>query len=183
MLTENQHKIIFTGPVGAGKTTAIRALSDIEPVCTEQLATDEVALRKSETTVALDYGMMSLDDKEMIHLYGTPGQKRFDFMWEILTNGGIGLVILLDNSSANPLQDMRTYIDSFKEFIKDHKFAIGVNFTNKYQQSAPTINDYANELQKSGLKAPVFEVDCRRLEDVSMLVQSLVYACDPWLGR
>ena len=121
MFNEPQYKIIFTGPVGAGKTSAIKVLSDIEPVLTEQLATDEVANRKAETTVAMDYGSMKLDKHQRIHLYGTPGQKRFDFMWEILTDGGIGLVLLLDNSTENPLDDMKYYVSSFERFLQDHK--------------------------------------------------------------
>ena len=95
------HKIIFTGPVGAGKTTAINALSDIPTVRTDAAATDMAATRKKETTVALDYGVMAVSPSERIHLYGTPGQQRFDFMWDILTEGGIGLVLLLDNSRAD----------------------------------------------------------------------------------
>ena len=86
----NDHKIIFTGPVGAGKTTAISALSDTEIVCTNEAATDMTQDRKKETTVAMDYGIMKLAGGERIHLYGTPGQERFNFMWEILVEGGIG---------------------------------------------------------------------------------------------
>lgn len=76
----NDFKIIFTGPVGSGKTTAIATLSDEPPVCTNQNATDMTKEKKSKTTVAMDYGTMSLDAKEKIHLYGTPGQERFNFM-------------------------------------------------------------------------------------------------------
>jgi signal recognition particle receptor subunit beta len=183
MFSKQQYKIIFTGPVGAGKTTAIRALSDIEPISTEQLATDHVADRKSETTVAMDYGSMTLDGQERIHLYGTPGQKRFDFMWDILTTGGLGLIILLDNNSDNPISDMRYYLDSFKDFLNDHKLSIGVNFMNHYQPDAPEIDDYCQELQSIGMNSPIFEVDCREYHDVSMLVQSLIYSSDPWLGK
>lgn len=181
MFGEQQYKIIFTGPVGAGKTSAIRALSDIEPILTEQLATDEVANQKAETTVAMDYGSMKLDKQVRIHLYGTPGQKRFDFMWEILTDGGIGLILLLDNSSKNPIADMKYYIEAFDGFIQDHKLVVGINFMDK--NPTPSINDYADELRKIGIRSPVFEVDCREYNDVSMLVQSLIYSCDPWLGR
>ena len=90
-LNTTANKIIFTGPVGAGKTTAISSISDVEPFCTEQTATDETKSRKDLTTVAMDYGMLKLNCGELIHLYGTPGQSRFDFMWDILLQGGIGL--------------------------------------------------------------------------------------------
>lgn len=181
MFGKQQYKIIFTGPVGAGKTSAIKALSDIEPVSTEQQATDEVAERKAHTTVAMDYGSMKLDSDVRIHLYGTPGQKRFDFMWDILTDGGIGLVLLLDNSSTNPLADMKSYIEAFNDFLQDHQLVVGVNFME--QNPRLGIDDYTDELQKIGMRSPVFEVDCREFNDVSMLVQSLIYSCDPWLGK
>ena len=77
-----ERKIIFAGPVGAGKTTAIDTISDIPVVSTEQAASDEVALRKSNTTVAMDYGVLNLDDGLRVHLYGAPGQDCFDFMWK-----------------------------------------------------------------------------------------------------
>ena len=101
-----EHKIIFTGPVGAGKTTAISSISDIPVVKTEASASDEVMLRKSNTTVAMDYGILNLDEGAKIHLYGTPGQERFSFMWDILTIGGVGLILMLDNARKDPLGDM-----------------------------------------------------------------------------
>jgi len=76
MLIEN--KIIFTGPVGVGKTTAIAALSDEPPIQTDASASDMTAVRKGYTTVAMDYGLIQLDENTKIHLYGTPGQERFD---------------------------------------------------------------------------------------------------------
>ncbi len=80
--TNDTYKIIFAGPVGAGKTQAIRSLSDKEVVTTEELASDDVKMMKKTTTVAMDYGIMKLPTGEQVRLYGTPGQKRFDFMWE-----------------------------------------------------------------------------------------------------
>ena len=79
-MAEVEHKIIFAGPVGAGKTTAIGAISDIPVVATEARATDAVALRKNRTTVAMDYGLMILDGGIKLHLYGAPGQERFSFI-------------------------------------------------------------------------------------------------------
>ena len=78
-----ENKIIFTGPVGVGKTTAIAALSDDPPVQTDASASDMTQDRKGHTTVAMDYGVIRLDEHTKVHLYGTPGQERFDFMWII----------------------------------------------------------------------------------------------------
>ena len=122
----SQYKIIFTGPVGAGKTTAIHAISDIPPIKTDASATDMTRNKKAATTVAMDYGVMNLAGSEKLHLYGTPGQERFDFMWDILTTGGIGLILLLDNTRADPFQDMKFFLDSFAAFIERTHVAIGV---------------------------------------------------------
>jgi len=172
-----QHKIIFAGPVGAGKTTAIRSLSDIPIVATDEDASDMTANRKPQTTVAMDYGLMKLDGNERIHLYGTPGQERFDFMWDILTEGGIGLVLLLDNSRPNPMQDMSFYVNAFGEFIDRSNLAIGV--TRMDEHPRPGLERYNEHLTSLGRKAPIFEVDARRKRDVAMLVQALLYSIDP----
>ncbi len=175
----SQYKIIFSGPVGAGKTTAIASISDVPPVSTDASASDMTKERKAETTVAMDYGIMNLADGEKIHLYGTPGQERFDFMWDILTTGGIGLVLLLDNTRADPFQDMKFFLDSFRKFIDETNVAIGV--TQMDLSDKPTIEDYHIQLQGLGLKPPVFSVDAREKNDVSLLVQSLLFSLDPVL--
>jgi uncharacterized protein len=176
-----QYKIIFTGPVGAGKTTAIHSISDVPPVKTDTAASDMTKARKASTTVALDYGIMNLEDGEKIHLYGTPGQERFDFMWDILVNGGIGLVLLLDNTRADPFKDMRFFLDAFKKFISETNVAIGI--TQMDISNKPTIADYHAQLQVSDLKPPIFAVDARVKNDVSLLVQSLLYSLDPGLAE
>lgn len=173
------YKIIFTGPVGAGKTTAIASISDIEPFQTEELASDETRNMKDNTTVAMDYGLMKLEDGERIHLYGTPGQERFDFMWEILTEGGIGLILLLNNTNPDPIKDLEFYIGSFRSFIDETGLAIGV--TRMADSSKPDLDDYAQVLQAHNLRCPVFEVDARNAEDVITLTSSLFYSIDPGL--
>jgi len=173
----SQYKIIFTGPVGAGKTTAITSLSDVPLVKTDEVASDMTKQRKAETTVAMDYGIMNLSDGEKIHLYGTPGQERFDFMWDILTNGGIGLVLLLDNSRTDPFKDMVFFLKSFGDFIQETGVAIGV--TQMDLSTRPTIDDYHQHLQTLNIKVPVFSVDAREKKDVSVLVQALMFSLDP----
>ncbi len=171
-----QHKIIFTGPVGAGKTTSIRTLSDIPIISTDELASDMTAKRKPQTTVAMDYGIMKLDNNERVHLYGTPGQERFDFMWEILVEGGLGLVLLLDNTRSNPLQDMAFYVDAFRDFIDSTCLVVGV--TRMDEHSNPNLDSYNSHLTSLGYKSPIFEVDARDKRDMSLLIQSLLYSID-----
>lgn len=178
-MAHTDHKIIFTGPVGAGKTTAIASISDIEPIRTDEHASDMTQKRKSATTVAMDYGMIRLGPKEKVHLYGTPGQERFDFMWDILTKGGIGLVLLLDNTRPTPFEDMRFYIKAFKEFIDGTRLVIGV--TQMDARATPTIDEYVRQLAELDVSAPVFEVDARQRTDVSALIEALLLQIDPTL--
>ncbi len=177
----SNHKIIFTGPVGAGKTTAIGSISDSPVVRTDEHASDMTQGYKPETTVAMDYGVMLLGDNERIHLYGTPGQERFSFMWEILSQGGLGLVLLLDNSRADPFKDMAFFLDAFKNFIAENKVAIGI--TKMDISPEPSLEDYHKKLQAHGINPPLFEVDAREGEDISKLVEALLYTLDPWLGE
>lgn len=173
----NNHKIIFTGPVGAGKTTAIQAISDVDTISTNERASDMTKSRKNETTVAMDYGMMQLNDQQRIHLYGTPGQERFSFMWDILSKGGIGLILLLDNSRRNPMNDFKFFTDAFQDFIQSTRLVVGV--TRMDITNTPTLREYQQWASNAKLKTPIFEVDARQKSDISTLVESLILAIDP----
>jgi uncharacterized protein len=173
------YKIIFTGPVGSGKTTAIAAISDMPPIKTDVAASDMTKMRKATTTVALDYGLIVVEGGQKVHLYGTPGQERFDFMWDILKTGGIGLIVLLDNTRPDPIKDMRFFLDSFSSFIEETGVAIGV--TQMDLDSRYCIDDYSRHLKTLNLNPPIFSVDARVKQDVSLLVQSLMYSLDPSL--
>ena len=176
-MTTTNKKIIFTGPVGAGKTTAIDAISDISIIRTDEYASDMTKSRKPQTTVAMDYGLIRLGENERVHLYGTPGQERFDFMWDILTKGGIGLILLLDNTRPDPYRDMKFYTNAFRDFIQQEQLVVGV--TRLDLQRKPGINDYRSWLEELSIEAPVFEVDARDRGDVTSLVQALLYSLDP----
>jgi len=169
-------KIIFAGPVGAGKTTAIGSISDVPPVTTDEIATDMTRKKKPQTTVAFDYGVMNLDGSEKIHLYGTPGQERFDFMWDILSKNALGLILLLDNSRKDPLRDLVFFLEAFNGFIDETALAIGV--TQMDLSPGPPLAIYHRKLQELNRKAAVFEVDAREKRDVSLLVQALLFTID-----
>lgn len=173
------YKIVFAGPVGAGKTTAITAISDIEPFQTEEFATDEVKDMKQNTTVAMDYGLIKLDDGERIHLYGAPGQERFNFMWEILSDGAIGLILLMNNLEQDPLSTLEKYLDAFSQYIASTGIAVGV--TRMETGKGPSIDEYHEVLAKRKIIAPVLDVDPRVGNDVIRLTESLLYSLDPGL--
>ncbi|PWV61782.1 GTP-binding protein [Plasticicumulans acidivorans] len=177
----HHHKIVFTGPVGAGKTTAIRTLCGANALGTDAAASDMTRTRKETTTVALDYGTLHLNSGETIHVYGTPGQERFDFMWEILTQGGIGLVLLLDATRPAPLNDLRFFVNVFTAYVERTALAVGITRSD-LAQSPLSLDDYAGALRSLDLVAPIFEVDARERRDISLLVQALLLQLDPGLA-
>ena len=169
-------KIIFTGPVGAGKTTAIGSISDTPPVGTDVRCTDESRQLKDTTTVAMDYSYISLEDGSRVHLYGTPGQERFNFMWNILTQGGIGLVLLVNNDHPSPVEQMEFYLDAFKDFINQTGVVIGV--TRSGISDTASIDEFQNKLFERNQIFPVFEIDARNADDVKILVHALLAILD-----
>lgn len=171
----NNYKIIFSGPVGAGKTTAINAISDIGTVATDE----QTRSLDPGTTATMDYGMLELDAGERIHLYGTPDQEYFDLMRENLTRDSIGLVLLLSNTRPDPFRDLHFFLDAFKGFIGETGVVIGV--TRMDLSGKPSLEDYYLQLESSGVKTPIFEVDARAMRDVALLVEALLYSLDPGL--
>ena len=91
-------KIVVTGPFAAGKTTFVRTISDVTVLSTERTVTEGPASLKGQTTVAMDYGRISVPPDLGISLFGTPGQERFDFMWDVLSEGMLGYVLVVDAS-------------------------------------------------------------------------------------
>lgn len=174
---DRSRKFLFTGPPGVGKSTAIGVISDIEPVATEMVASDELAERKETTTAALDFGEIRLDDGETIRLYGTPGQRRFDFMWKLLVEGAMGVVILIDNSRADPLGDLDIYLQNFESLIRDTGAVVGVTRTEGYPQ--PDIDKYYSRLGACDLMLPILECDIRQKDDVTLLMDALMSTIEP----
>ncbi len=168
-----RYKIIITGPVGAGKTTAINSLTDQKALKTDAPVSDmTTSQRKKTTTVALDYGVIKLNEDDVAHVYGTPGQERFDFMWEIISEGAHGLVLLLDNSRNYPFRDLIYYTNQFRDLIDGVPFIIGV--TRSDIKSDPNIETYLGWVKEQNLNAEVIMVDARNKEHIHQLVSKLV---------
>ncbi len=109
-------KMVITGAVNSGKTQFIRTISEIEVVSTERKTTDDTRLIKGETTVAMDFGRITIANDLVLHLFGTPGQRRFDFMWEILSEGMLGLLILVDSTRPETFRETLRIIDFFTSY-------------------------------------------------------------------
>jgi len=164
-------KIVFTGPPNAGKTTAIGALSDVAPIMTD-VDNNDGSLSKDTTTVGFDYGVVRIDGAEQVRLYGTPGQKRFDFMWQILVRDAIGVVILIDNSQPDAMSHLDEFLISLEGYLRDVACVIGVGRTETHPM--PSIDAFAARLAFHGHVFPVIDVDVRRRGDVLMLVELLL---------
>lgn len=173
-ITPQVYKIIFAGSVGVGKTQAIRSLSDKEVVTTEAIASDDVKLMKKTTTVAMDYGIMKLESGEQVRLYGTPGQKRFDFMWEILSENALGLVLLVNAEAPDPRQDMLDYMESFLPLIHSSSMVVGI--THAENMPWDLHQQLSDELVKRNIPANVVAVDARNKSQVKSLVSMLIYS-------
>jgi len=165
-----EYKIVFAGTMGAGKTTAIAAISEIPPTSTDVVNNARGEFDKSHTTAAMDYGEITLAGGDRLRLYGTPGQERFRFMWDILGKGALGIVVLVDGTRPDPVADAVEYATAFSDVIKNGAAVVGLGRVQS-PEWADRIND---ALAARGFLLPVFEVDVRRREDVLLLLDALL---------
>jgi signal recognition particle receptor subunit beta len=107
-------KIVVSGPFASGKTQLIKTLSEIDVVLTERkIKSEEERSVKEETTVAMDFGKLTIEKDLVLYLFGTPGQERFDFMWQILGEGALGVVVMVDSTDGENIRKARRIIDFF----------------------------------------------------------------------
>lgn len=109
-------KMVVTGPFNSGKTNFIRSVSEIDVVSTERKITTEAERVKDQTTVAMDFGRITVDNELVLYLFGTPGQKRFDFMWEILSEGMLGFVVMVDSTRPETFREAKSILETFRAY-------------------------------------------------------------------
>lgn len=170
-------KIIFIGPPGAGKSTAIRSVSDNPPVSTDVPASDQNRL----TTVALDFGEMTLDDGKVLSLYGVPGQGRFEFIWPIVSEGALGALFFIDARHPAPLEMLDGYLESFAETIRRVTSILIITHSDHASHDFDTLK-LARHVQDKGLDMNITQIDPRQQADVlyalNMLLESMPDAGD-----
>ncbi len=120
-------KMVVTGPFASGITEFISAVSEIDVVSTERKLTNKSEAKlKNSTTVAMDFGRITVDDELVLYLFGTPGQRRFDFMWEILSEGMLGFIIMVDSTRPETFREAKRILSTFRQYAST-PFVIAAN--------------------------------------------------------
>jgi hypothetical protein len=165
-----QLKIIFTGASSQLALQAIATIGDV-PVVTE-----EAALR-STASLSLRKRVLSLRNQEQVQLYAVNQPTSGAALRALLAEGGMGVVVLLDNCAGNGLAELNFYRDQCRPMLENSKLVFGV--VGMETQVQPTLLDYYMELRGIEPKPVIFEVDISQRADISLLIEALLYSLDP----
>ncbi|TLM66057.1 MAG: GTP-binding protein [Actinobacteria bacterium] len=164
-------KVVVTGPFNAGKTTFIKAVSEITVLSTERQISDTSGEGAGETTVAMDFGRITIADDVVLYLFGTPGQERFSFMWETLSEGMLGFVLLVDATDDESYADARSMIQFFTK-MSDVPFVVAGN--KVAADDTATLADLRSRLELAD-EVPLLPVDARDKDSVKAVLLGLLY--------
>lgn len=165
-------KIVVTGPFSAGKTTLIKSISEISIVSTERAISDSTRRVKAETTVAMDFGRITISKDIVLYLFGTPGQERFDFMWQILSEGMLGYILMLDASRPDTYTEGKRILEFFAT-LSDAPYVIGATRITD-EDTTQAIERIRQELSVDG-DIQVIPCNATEKEDVKKVLLGLLY--------
>jgi small GTP-binding protein len=164
-------KVVVTGPFNAGKTTFIKAVSEITVLSTERQITDVSGEGRGETTVAMDFGRITISDDVVLYLFGTPGQQRFSFMWETLSEGMLGFVVLVDALAEGSITEAVAMIEFFTG-MSDVPFVVAAN--KVASDDVATLSSLRSRLELAE-DVPLLAVDAKDRESVKGVLLGLLY--------
>lgn len=165
-------KMVVTGPFSAGKTQFIRSISEIDVVATERKISSESERIKEETTVAMDFGRITVDEELVLYLFGTPGQKRFDFMWEILSEGMLGFVVIIDSSRPETFREAKRILEVFRGYAPT-PYVVGANKQDHEDAWSPEDLRIALKIDRAIKVLPLVALD---KESVKEILLELLYS-------
>lgn len=181
-------KIVVGGPFASGKTTLIKTISEVTVVGTEANVSDGTSAIKHQTTVAMDFGRLTFGEDCSLHLFGAPGQKRFDMMWEILAEGMIGFILLVPAGQPRSIEEARAILDAFREHA-EVPYVVGVTHVNTAGRPVLEIIGDVRTALGCPLDVEVQACDARSRDDVKSLMLTILFEVldrlerEPAVGR
>jgi uncharacterized protein len=167
-------KIVVTGPFSAGKTTLIKTISEVAIVGTERDVSDDTRSVKANTTVAMDFGRITFADGCCLFLFGTPGQRRFEIMWEVLSEGMIGFIVLVNAADDRSTGEAAHILDTFREYA-DVPYVVGVTHLDEAGKSEEeVVASVREELSLPG-DVSIITCDVREREDIKELILETLF--------
>lgn len=166
-------KVVVTGPFSAGKTTLIKTISEVAIVGTERDITDETKSVKARTTVAMDFGRITFAEDLTLFIFGTPGQRRFEVMWEILSEGMLGFILLVHAGDDRSIEEASHILDTFREYA-DVPYVIGVSHLDEVDEEQDVVLAKVREVLETPGYVQVIPCDPREREDVKALVLEIL---------
>jgi len=167
-------KIVVTGPFSAGKTTLIKTISEVAVVGTERDVSDDTRSVKDTTTVAMDFGRITFTDGLSLFLFGTPGQRRFEMMWEILSEGMIGFIVLVHAGDPRSVEEAGHILDTFRRYA-DVPFVVGVTHLDEAEDDPNEVLTRVKETLDLPDDVTMVVCDPRRRDDVKTVLLEILF--------
>jgi signal recognition particle receptor subunit beta len=167
-------KIVITGPFAAGKTTLIKTISEVAIVGTDRVVTDDTKNVKEHTTVAMDFGRITFAQDLTLFLFGTPGQRRFEVMWEILSEGMIGFICLVNAADDRSIEESAHILGTFREYA-DVPYVVGVSHLDEVDDDRDAVFEKVRATLDVPETVEIVACDPRDREDVKTLMLQILY--------